>query len=464
VVCSDRLEVVGEAARGYRADHPRPGWAEQDPALWERALAPAIGDALAAAGVEPDAVAALGVAGQLDGCVPTDAAGAPLGPCLIWMDRRARGAMPALPGDAGARTGVIPDPGHMAGKIRWLMQRGSAAARYHQPVSYLVARLTGVHVFDHGLASTTMLYELAGRDFAGDLLDAFEIDRDALPAIAGATDLAGPLTTAGAALAGLPAGTPVCVGTGDDFATPLGAGLLAPGPVACVLGTAEVVGALHPTAVVDPGALVETHAYPGSLYFVENPGWLAGGAIEWLCGLVGRDAAALDRAAAAVPPGADGLTFVPALSGAMAPRWIASARGAFHGLTPTHGVGHLGRAVMEGCAFAMRDVVDRLAELGVATDSILLAGGGARSAVWPQMRADLTRLPVDVADRADACPVGAAALAAVAAGIQPSLADCAALLAGGRQRVEPNEAAGAALDDAYAAYRSLFAALEPLWS
>ncbi len=464
MVCSDGLAVLGEAACGYPVAYPQPGWAEQDPRAWERALAPVIGEALARADLAPDRVRALGIAGQLDGCAPVNAAGEATGPCLIWMDRRAGDAMPPLPADARTRTGLVADPGHMAAKIAWLDRERPGAAAYHQPVSYLVARLSGERVLDHALASTTMLYALDARDWAPDLLAAFGVDRARLPRIDDAWARAGTVHDAGAALTGLPAGTPICVGTGDDFATPLGAGVTAPGVVACVIGTAEVVGALHPSPVVNAGGLVETHAYPGGAWLIENPGWLSGGAMAWLSSLVGDDFAALDRAAAAVPAGAGGVTFVPALSGAMAPRWIPAARGALHGLTPAHGRGAVARAVMEGCAFAMRDVIDRMRELGIATDRILLMGGGARSRLWAQMRADLTGLPVNVAERPDSCPLGAAALASVAGGVQPDLATAAALLAGRSARVVPDAAGAAAMDGAYRAYQRLFAALEPLWN
>jgi xylulokinase len=354
----------------------------------------------------------------------------------------------------------------MAAKIRWLKRRavGLDGARFHQPVSFLVERLTGESVFDHGLASTTMLYSLADRQFSPELCAAFGIDPGELPRIDDAVALAGRLTGDGATRCGLPVGTAVAVGTGDDFAAPLGAGILAPGPVACVIGTAEVVGAVADDPLLDPGGLVETHAYPGGRSFIENPGWLSGGAIAWLRPLLALvDDAAVDAEAAAVPAGSDGLLFLPALSGAMAPSWVASARGCFYGLTPAHGRGHLVRAVMEGCAFAMYDVVLRLREIGVATQTVRLLGGGARSRLWAQIRADLSGLPVEVAGRADSCPVGAAALAAVAAGIAGDLN--VAISAGGRVAHIAEPGAGAsALLDGHGRYRELFRALGPMFS
>ncbi|MEM9494002.1 MAG: FGGY family carbohydrate kinase, partial [Myxococcota bacterium] len=307
VITDDELGVRARASRSYSVRTPQPGWAEQDPHDWERALGPAVAEALARGRVAPDEVQAIGVSGQLDGCLGVTAEGEPVTPCIIWFDRRASELIPAwLTGDGAdeflQRTGVIADATHMAPKIRWLESHAAGAVRYHQPVSYLVERLTGSYVFDHGLASTTMLYALAPRDFDDDLLERFAIARDRLPAIADACDTAGELSVHGAGVTGLRPGTPVAVGTGDDFATPLGAGLVGPGTLACVLGTGEVVGALSESAVLDRRGLVETHCYANQCFFIENPGWLSGGAMAWLSRLLAeRDFSALDAAAAAAP-------------------------------------------------------------------------------------------------------------------------------------------------------------------
>jgi xylulokinase len=468
VVTGDDLVPRGAASEAYQPSFPRPGWAEQDPALWERALGPAIAAALAAAGAAPGEVRGLGISGQLDGCIAVDGAGTALGPCLIWMDRRAIDETANIPADlVRRRTGIMLDAGHMAAKMRWLKRHrpDCRTARFHQPVSYLVERLTGAYVIDQALASTTMVCALGQPAYDRELLALFEIGADELPRIADAAACAGRLHAAGAALTGLPSGIPVAVGTGDDFSTPLGAGLIAPGRVAVVLGTAEVVGAVHGAATIDDSDLVETHAYPGGAYFIENPGWLSGGAVAWLSSTLGLSGPAeLDRLASEAPPGAAGLTFLPALSGAMAPRWRPTARGCFYGLTAAHGRAHLARALLEGCAFAMRDVIDRLSEMGAATDSILLLGGGARSRVWAQMRADITGRPAVVPARVDTSPIGGAMLAAVASGAIADLATAAAAAEGGGATFLPDPNRRAACDDAYRAYRRLFDSLEPMFT
>jgi xylulokinase len=472
VLLDESLRTVGSGRRTYAIDFPQPGWAEQNPHAWEQALGPAIAETLASARCRAADVAALGIAGQLDGCIPVGADGAALAPCLIWMDRRADDDLAGLRKSPGndffrARTGANLDGSHMAPKARWLLQRhgGTQPARFHQPVSYLVEWLTGEAVMDHGLASTSLVYDLKTGAYADDLLDLFGLRRGQFPSLDRSESAAGKLTARGAAMTGLPAGIPVAVGTGDDFSTPLGAGVAAPGIVANVLGTAEVTGALDPRPLIDPKGLVETHRYVGAdLNYIENPGWVCGGALEWLRALLSlADFAEFDCRAAEVPPGADGLLFLPALTGAMTPEWIAGARGCFYGLTPSHHAGHLARAALEGTAFGLKDVVDRLREMGVAADRVRLLGGGARSRLWAQIRADITGLPVERSAVADSSAVGAALLAAVASGWMGNLTEAAASVSAIADTIAPDGAARAAYDDAYARYRRLFDSLKPMY-
>jgi len=469
VITDEQLRPLGEASVAYAPRYPRPGWAEQPAEVWEQALAPAIGDALEAAGVEASRVSALGICGQLDGCLPIGPNGEPLGPCLIWSDRRAEAYVPDAPApELMRRTGVVPDATHMGPKIRYLKTAtslGGTARGFHQPVSYLVLQLTGESVIDAALASTTMLCGLESRRFEPDLLAACETDERELPRIGLAAEQAGTLNTRGAELTGLPRGVAVAVGTGDDFSNPLGAGIVQPGRVVCSAGTAEVVGALHGQSLVDDvRMLVETHRYPGDLFFLENPGWLSGGAITWLCGVLGLNSATeLSRLAADAPAGADGLLFLPALSGAMAPEWVSGARGAFYGMAPGHGREHFCRALLEGCAFAMRDVVDHLAALGVATDTITMVGGGAGSQVWGQIRADVSGRDVEQRLRHDTSPMGAAVLATVAAGHYRDVAAAVANMESESRTLSPRAAEHELLENRYRAYHRLFESLRPMF-
>jgi len=460
VVCDEGLAVLGCHAVAYPTNAPAPDRAEQDPRSWEQALAPAIHGALVAAGARPEDLTALAIAGQLDGCVAVDAAGTPLHPALIWQDRRAITETRRAPaGRVFELAGQVADGSHMAPKICWLRDHGVAAARFHQPVTYLVERLTGASVIDPALASSTMLLELATKAWSAELLAAFAITEAELPAIRPTCSIAGALTADGARLTGLRAGIPVAVGTGDDFSNALGAGVVAPGSIVCAIGTAEVVGAVAATAVLDRiGAepMVETHVFPTGAFFIENPGWMSGGAVRWAVRMLGLpDAAALDALAATAPAGAAGVTFIPALTGAMTPVWRPDARGALHGLAAGHDRAHVARAVLEGLAFACRDVAERLVAMGLPATEVLLLGGGARSRVWSQLRADTLGLTHRVGPHADSSPIGAAMIAAVAGGLVPDLAHAAALVPPASEIYTPGPREAA--DAAYRRYQALVA-------
>lgn len=461
VVCDDRFAVRGVHAVAIATSYPAPDHVEQDPRAWEAALAPAIGGALAAAGARAEHIAALALTGQLDGCIAVDATGTPLHPALIWQDRRASAeAARVAAADVFARTGQVADASHLAPKVAWLRAHGVTAARFHQPVSYLVSRLTGEAVIDPALASTTMLLDLATRAWSQPMLDAFAITAAELPTVKDACAIAGALTAEGARLTGLLAGTRVAVGTGDDFTNLLGAGVTGPGTIVCAIGTAEVVGALSRDLVLDRIAgepLVETHPFPTNRAFlIEHPGWLAGGAVRWACELLGiASDADFDRIAASVPAGADGVTFIPALAGAMTPVWRPHARGTLHGLGASHGKAHVARAVLEGLVASTRDVVDRLRAMGLPATEVLLAGGGARSRTWGQLRADALGVVHRTVANLDASPVGAAMIAAIAAGAHPDLESAARHIAAPGETFTPDPANRDALDEAYGRYRAL---------
>lgn len=466
VVLSPEMKIIGEDATAYQPDFPQAGWAEQDPRLWEKALGPVIQGALRKAGRKADEVKALGFAGQLDGCIAIDPGGMPLHPCLIWMDRRADIA--GIDADQVHETcGVVLDATHLAAKIRWLKRNVpgvAGAVKFHVPVSYMVARVTGEHVIDHATASTSMVYGLASRRYYEALLAAFGVSARELPEVRDSAALAGYLSSEGASLSGLKPGIPVAVGTGDDFSSAIGAGLVEPGRFINVLGTAEVTGALHREAVIDPGRLVETHAFLGGHYYIENPGWLSGGALVWFRDTFGLASfEQLTALAGEAPPGADGVTFLPALSGAMAPEWIASARGAFYGLTPAHGVEHLARALLEGLSFAMRDVLDRVQALGVECHALRIVGGGARSALWTQIRADLTGLPAETPRHTDTSAIGAAVLAAKASGTIADIASTVVALNPVDHVTLPLACNAESYENAYRRYRRLFSSLRPLF-
>lgn len=465
--------IEGSAAASYPVLYPHDVWAEQAPADWERALADVIGNLRTDAGLAPGDIGMIGLATQVDGVVAVDADTRPLRPAIIWMDRRAARQADAIrnriePADVRSITGLNLDAYHCAAKIAWIVEMepevAQRATAYLLPGAYLVARLTGERVVDHANASSTMLYDVTTRAWSPRLLDIAGLEAATLGRVADAAAIAGALTDRAARDLGLTTACRVVVGTGDEHGAALGAGVVRPGIVCDITGTAEPVGVAALEPVIDPTGLVETHGHADPrAWFIENPGFVSGGSLRWFLDVVGGDEARLDAEAATVPPGSAGLTFLPALAGSTTPRWDEHARGAFTGLALGHSRAHLARAVLEGCTFAMLDLVNRLAELGLDSDEIRVVGGGARSETWLQMKADATGRVVRVLGVREATAVGAGYLAGTAGGIFASLDDAIDRLTVLDPRsYVPATPVRAAYDDAYATYRRVFDALEPL--
>ena len=428
------------------------------------------------AGVPAADIGVLGLASQVDGLVAVDADGEPLAPAIIWLDRRATAQARALgdavdPAEIRRLTGLNLDASHVAPKMLWLRDDPAhhLRARCRTPPPRQRAR----RVADRraGRRPRERLLDAALRHHDPRLV-ATRCSRPPGSTPRGwarsppAADVVGALRDGPAAALGLTTATRVVVGTGDEHGASLGAGGIRPGIVIDITGTAEPVCVAATTPIIDETGLVETHAHADPrVWLVENPGFVSGGSVAWFTDAMGggHAPAQLDaEAAAGTRPGADGVTFLPTLSGATAPRWNDLARGVYAGLSLNHGRAHLYRALLEGCTFALRDIVDRLDAMGLAGDEIRVVGGGARSPLWLQMKADVTGRTVRVMASDESTALGAAMLAGVGAGTFAGLDEAVERLAVLEPAAyEPDPDHGAAYDDAYGRYRALFDAVEP---
>ena len=283
--------LAGSAYEPHRLSYPRPGWAEQDPEDWTRALHATIARLLGALPEGPSAVKALSFGSQLDGIVVCDSRGRPLRPALIWMDRRAEAAAAALaeripPADFYRHTGVNLDSSHAAFKALWVRDEEpeiwSGARILMSPGTYALRAVSGVTAVDYSNASSLALLDPRTRAWSPDVLDVMEIDPAMLPELAGGTQAVGTVTAAFAAATGLAPDTVVAVGCGDEMAATLGAGVFAPGEVCDVVGTAEPVCAASAEPREDPTMLVECHPHADpDAWLLENPGFVSGGNLRW---------------------------------------------------------------------------------------------------------------------------------------------------------------------------------------
>jgi xylulokinase len=361
----------------------------------------------------------------------------------------------------------VSDASHSGPKILWLRdndaERFNSAVAFPPVAGYLLYRLTGRLALDHANASSSMLYDLRARSWSEELLEAFGLHPGQLGEILSAGEVAGMLNARSASILGLSQSCAVLVGTGDEHAASIGAGATTDGVITDVTGTAEPVTVTSKAFVLDPEKLVETHAHAVDGYFlVENPGFVSGGSTKWLAdNVLGVDQAAIFDLAARAPAGADGVLFIPALSGSMTPTWNAQMRGMFAGLAMSHASPSLARAVLEGCAFALRDIVERFAALGLGHDEIRVVGGGAASDTWMQIKADVTGRPIHRVTVKEATALGAALLAAVAGGIFSDLDQAVSRsVTLAEEPFAPDPAHRSRYDENYGRYRKLYDAVE----
>jgi xylulokinase len=298
-----------------------------------------------------------------------------------------------------------------------------------------------------------------------------------LPELAAGTQAVGTITAAFGDESGLDPATVVTIGCGDEMAATLGAGVFSPGEVCDVVGTAEPVCAASAEPREDPTMLVECHPHADpDAWLLENPGFVSGGNLRWWrdqFAQVERDAEAvglgdaydlLSTEAAHAPPGSEGLVFLPCMQGAMAPEWNGAARGVFYGLTLAHTRDHMTRAILEGSAFALRDILTAMRNAGLDVRRLTIVGGGAKGPLWRQIKADVTGLPVRVPTSVETTATGAAILAAVGAGLHGTVADAVDAFVSYRPDVhEPDPDAGEAYEEAYARYRAVYDALRPVF-
>jgi xylulokinase len=479
-------KIIGEAYAGYEIDYPHPLWAQQPVERWTNALRDAVLQVLRLTGVTGDEVTALALGTQVDGVVPVDASGAAIYPGIIWMDRRATAQTDALRTPANEQefynlTGLNLDATHVAPKIRWLAENEpriyERTAHFLLPGSYMAFHLTGERAVDYSNASSTLLLDVRTKRWSPEMCAQFEIDPKTLAPVGAASAALGTLRPNIAAELGLAPETRVMLGSGDEHAACVGAGVLTPGIVGDIVGTAEPVCAATDTLAVDETRLVESHCHADeNQWLLENPGFVSGGSLRWYRDQFGaaEERAAqergltayqlFDESAQSLRAGSDGLIFLPCLMGAMAPTWNDSARGTFMGFTLAHTRAHFARAIMEGSAYAVRDITDRFAAMGVPARELRVMGGGARSALWNQIKADVTGLEVVVPETTETTALGAAMLALVGVGAYNSLAEASSEMVRVVARFEPNPRARQEYESLYALYRETYFTLLPVFA
>jgi xylulokinase len=452
--------IIGTGTAAYPLATPQPGWVESDPQAWWEAAAVAVP---LAAGLHAAEIAAIGLSGQMHGVVLSDDAGQALRPAILWADSRTGRQLDAYRELSAAlrRTLANPLATGMAGpSLLWLRDNERKLYRQAhwalQPKDWLRLRLIREAATEPSDASGTLLYDLTIDYWAREILDELDLRLDLLAPIRESVEICGVLTPTAAAHLGLRPHLPIVGGAADTAAAALAGGLLDPGPVQLSIGTGAQVVAPRDRLAIDPTG--RTHLYRAAAperWYAMAAMQNAGIALEWVRTTLGATWDELYTEAFAVPPGAEGLVFLPHLTGERTPYFDPTARGAWVGLRLSHSRGHLLRAALEGVAFAVRQGLEALLATGVPATELRLAGGGSFDPRWRQLLADVLDQPLLGTPIAAASALGAALLAGVGFGAWPDARQVAALAAPARRVAAPGPAVDA-YADAYLRYRQLY--------
>ena len=456
-------KVLSTAFVEYGVLTPKQGWAEQWPEIWAQAAFQTIDKVVERAGVNPTDVLGICVSSLYGGSgIPCDNEMKSLRPCIIWADRRATEECRLIKNEIGVEeifrvTGNVVDPYYGYTKMLWIKRHEpevwSQIHSFVTPNAYCIYSLTGVESVDLSSAGNYGgIFDIQKRDWSEEMMEELGIPRAFFPEeILASEEVVGEVTLEGSGLTGLRPGTPVCAGGIDAPMSALGGGAILAGDLASMLGTSMCNGFISHEPKLSPRLVNFPYVVNGRRILYSFTGVVtAGYCVRWFrdeLGLLERALAPnlgddayhlLDLEAERVPPGSDGVIFLPHMMvGERAPYWDDNLRGAFLGLSIFHSRPHLFRAVLEGVAYAMRYSIEAAMDAGLPINRVTLVDGGAKSALWRQIIADVTGLEMEYIPDAIGAPLGDAFLAGLGTSVIDGLHVIENWL-GARVGVKPN--------------------------
>ncbi|MGI6237298.1 MAG: xylulokinase [Candidatus Excrementavichristensenella sp.] len=485
IIADEQGEVVASKTVEYPLYTPKPGWAEQDPADWWKAIQEGCRAVMAAPGIDGDLIRGVSLSGQMHGLVALDKDREVIRPSILWCDQRTQKQCDWITAEAGGLEGLLTYTNnamftaYTGGKILWLKE--NEPENYGKmdvfccPKDYIRYKLTGEIAIDVSDASGTGLFYTKERRWSEGLIALAGLDRSIFPPVLESIDLAGRVTKEAALLTGLPEGLAVYAGGGDAVIQTTGSGLVKPGILGVVIGTAGNVTTGFDGFQPNPQGKLQMFCnnQPG-LYHALGCTNAAGSAYRWyrdvLCQHQVREAREkgvsvyelMNRDAAASVPGSHGIVYLPYLSGERCPYPDPDCRSVFYGMNLKTTRADLTRAVMEGVTFSLKQVIDLVRLVGPA-EKVYTSGGGAASPLWRQIQADVFGLPVYTMSAAsEGGAYGAVLVAGVGAGVWKDLQEAVTILQVETETL-PDPSTRAAYEDAFGLYDMLYPALKPVY-
>ncbi len=482
LLINTRGKVLKTHTEGYPLYQPEQGWSEQDPHEWWDAVLRTLKEILSADEAKPEEVKGLSLSGQMHGSVFLDGKGDVIRKPILWNDTRTTEQCREIEEKVGEEKllELVGNPaleGFTAPKVLWL--RENEPENYEKletlllPKDYIVYRLTGRLVTEKSDAAGTILYDVRNQEWSDEVISELDIDRDVLPEVLDSVDVVEELKPDLAKELGLSPDLKVIAGGADNACSAVGNGIVEEGLFLASIGSSGVVLAHSDQMEVDNEARVHSfnHSVPDRWYLM-GVMLSAGLSYRWF-----RDAFSgielragnltdtdpyelLNSEASRVPPGSDGLVFLPYLNGERTPHKNANARGTFFGFSGTHDKRHFVRSVLEGITFGLRDSLELIKDMGVEPEQIRVTGGGAKSDIWRGIQADIFGQEV-VTTAVDEGPAyGAGLLAGTGAGVFDSVGEAVETCVEVASSQQPRAENLSVYEDLYPIYRSLYTSLK----
>ena len=463
--------LVRSAVRDYPLSFPKPGWSEQDPDDWWRAVKDALRELTD--GIAPEEIAGVSFGGQMHGLVILDEDDMVIRPAILWNDGRTVDEVEYLNGDVGKGkltelTGNIAFAGFTAPKILWIEKNEpenfARIRKIMLPKDFIAYRLSGVHSTDYSDASGMLLLDVEHKCWSEEMLSICHVKKEQMPALYESYDVTGTVLPDVAKECGLSPSCKVIAGAGDNAAAAVGTGTVGNGKCNISLGTSGTIFICRDTFGVDSRNALHSFAHADGAYHLMGCILSAASCNSWWMEkvLVSWDYAAEQEKIGAL--GENHVYFLPYLMGERSPHNDPLARGTFTGLTMDTTESDMLQAVMEGVCFAIRDCFEAARSIGTVIPSSRICGGGAKSRIWCEMMADVLGIPIETLEVEEGPGLGAAILAAVGCGLYGSVAEAAEAIVKKKDTILPDPALVEKYEERYAKWRKLYPALKEFFA